>query len=290
MQEPDLPTDDSTANLVGDDGVDADDVVGEASEQVLAVGRPGQRGARNSLLAISASDLDLINHGLGFQVPDLDGLVGGSDQPVLDRGEDQGVDDVLSIQGVQELALGQVPEKGLVVFSTGGAERAIRGDSDGVQVTGVANQGAGVLQGRGGPDLDDVVPASRHEVRGASDRREANAGDPVVVAALGAGVLALTHGVPQLDGAVTRAGDDLTVVLREGNRQDILGVASEAGLALAGGDLPETKGVVPRRGQGELSISADNDVGDEVVVATKGTASIAEVTLLAGQGPHDDGL
>lgn len=139
---------------MGDDGVDADDVVGEASEQVLAVGRPGQRGARNSLLAISASDLDLINHGLGFQVPDLDGLVGGSDQPVLDRGEDQGVDDVLSIQGVQELALGQVPEKGLVVFSTGGAERAIRGDSDGVQVTGVAT---GYAAGWTAPSATDNV-------------------------------------------------------------------------------------------------------------------------------------
>jgi len=275
---------------VSDDGVNADDVVSETSVQVLTVGRPGKRSACNSLLAIRTSDLDLIDHVLGFQVPDLDGLVGGSDQPVLDRGEDKGVDDVLGVQGVQQLALGQVPKQGLLVFSTGGAQGAIRRDGDGVQVTVVASQVAGVLQGAGRPDLDEIVPASRDEVGSAGNRREANAGDPVIVAALSAGELALTDGVPQLDGAIAGARDDLTVVLREGNRQDVLGVAREAGLALASGDFPQTQGVVPRRGQGELAVSADNDVGDEVVVAAKSTTGIAEVTLLASQVPDDDSL
>ena len=36
------------------------------------------------------------------------------------------------------------------------------------------------------------------------------------------GVLALGQGVPQLDGLVPGAGDDLTVVGREGHRHDVL--------------------------------------------------------------------
>lgn len=36
------------------------------------------------------------------------------------------------------------------------------------------------------------------------------------------GVLALGKGVPQLDGLVSAAGHDLTVVSREGNTQNVL--------------------------------------------------------------------
>lgn len=41
------------------------------------------------------------------------------------------------------------------------------------------------------------------------------------------GVLALGQGVPQLDGLVSGAGDDLTVVRGESNRHNVLGVVLE---------------------------------------------------------------
>ena len=41
------------------------------------------------------------------------------------------------------------------------------------------------------------------------------------------GVLAYTERVPQLDGLVARAGNDLTVVGRECNTEDIFSVADE---------------------------------------------------------------
>lgn len=279
-----------TRHLVVDDGVDTDDVVGETGEQIRAISGPGQGGAGNSLLAISASHLDLIDEGLGLKVPDLDGLVGGSDQPVLHGGEDKGVDHILGLKSVQQLALGQVPKHGVTVFATGGAQGAIRRHGDGVEVAGVAHQVAGVLQGGGRPDLDEVVPTSRHEGGGASDRRETHGGNPVRVTTLSAGVLALAHGVPELHGTIAGSRDDLAVILGESDGQHILVVANEAGLALASANLPQTKGVIPRGGEGELAIGGDNDIGDEVVVATKSTASEAVVTLLAGQGPDDDSL
>lgn len=40
--------------------------------------------------------------------------------------------------------------------------------------------------------------------------------------------LALAEGVPELDGLVAGAGDDLSVVGAEGDGEDVLGVANEA--------------------------------------------------------------
>ena len=70
------------------------------------------------------------------------------------------------------------------------------------------------------------------------------------MALVGDGVLAVTEGVPQLDGAVTGTGDDLTVVGGEADGQDVVVVADETAGGLAGGELPQTESLVPGRGQG----------------------------------------
>ena len=89
-------------------------------------------------------------------------------------------------------------------------------------------------------------------------------------------VFALAEGVPELDGPVAGARDDLPVVSREADRQDVGGVADEA----AGGEtsvkVPETEGVVPRRGERELAVRGDNDVRDEVVVAVEDAGVVDE--------------
>lgn len=63
------------------------------------------------------------------------------------------------------------------------------------------------------------------------------------------GELAVTEGVPQLDGTVTRTGDNLAVVSREGDGEDIVGVANEGTGGDTGGEFPETKGLVPGAGE-----------------------------------------
>ena len=65
------------------------------------------------------------------------------------------------------------------------------------------------------------------------------------MALVGDGVLAVTERVPQLDGAVARAGHDLAVVGGEGDGQNVIGVADEAAGGDTGGQLPETKSLVP---------------------------------------------
>ena len=58
-------------------------------------------------------------------------------------------------------------------------------------------------------------------------------------------VLALAEGVPELDGLVAGAGDDLPVVGGEADGKDIGGVANEATGGGAGVQVPEAEGVVP---------------------------------------------
>lgn len=72
------------------------------------------------------------------------------------------------------------------------------------------------------------------------------------------GELAVTKGVPQLDGAITRSGDNLAVISREGNGEDIVGVANEGTGGNTGGELPKTEGLVPGAGQSVGTIRRDH--------------------------------
>ena len=65
--------------------------------------------------------------------------------------------------------------------------------------------------------------------------------------------LALSQSVPKLDRLVPRSGDDLPVVSRERDGQDVGGVTDESSSGRAGVQVPESEGVVPRRGEGELT-------------------------------------
>lgn len=72
------------------------------------------------------------------------------------------------------------------------------------------------------------------------------------------GVLAVTEGVPQLDRAVARAGNNLAVVGGEGDGEDIVGVSNKSSGGSAGGKLPKAESLVPRGGQGVGTIGGDD--------------------------------
>lgn len=75
--------------------------------------------------------------------------------------------------------------------------------------------------------LDGLVPATRYN-DGLSDiGGEPHAGNPVRVAILLNGEFALSQSVPELDGVISGAGNNLTVVSRESNAQDILIIRSK---------------------------------------------------------------
>merc|ERR1719495_1074356 len=89
------------------------------------------------------------------------------------------------------------------------------------------------------------------------------------------GVLALGKGVPQLDGPVAGARHDLPVVGGEGHAEDLLGVALEAASAVAGAQVPQPQGVIPRAGQSEVTVGGQDDVRDEVPVTSQPLLGVA---------------
>ena len=101
-------------------------------------------------------------------------------------------------------------------------------------------------------------------------------------------VFALAKGIPQLDGLVTGARNDLTVVCAEADGENIRGMADETACCAASVQVPETEGMVPRSREGELAVGGNDNVGNKVVVAVEDTPCEAERVLIAGELPDDD--
>ena len=113
---------------------------------------------------------------------------------------------------------------------------------------------------------------------------------PLSVAVILDVVFALAEGVPELDRPVARARDDLPVVSREADGEDIGGVADEAAGRVASVEVPQAERVVPRGGERELAVGGDDDVRDEVVVAVEDALRVAVLILVTGELPDDDRL
>ena len=103
-------------------------------------------------------------------------------------------------------------------------------------------------------------------------------------------IFTFTEGVPELDCPVARARDNLTVVRREADGEDIGGVADETTGSVASVKIPQAQRVVPRRGERELAIGGNDDVGNEVVVAVKDTLRVTVLVLVASELPDNNRL
>jgi hypothetical protein len=78
------------------------------------------------------------------------------------------------------------------------------------------------------------------------------------VALVGNGILAIAEGVPELDSAITRTRDDLTIVGGEGYGENVVSVADEATSGDAGRELPEAESFVPGGGKGVCTVGRDD--------------------------------
>lgn len=139
------------------DAPGTDDVVSVAGEQSLAVGAPGKGHALGvaSVLVVGDGEvgLELVNLGLLLEVEDDDAGGSGSAEPVAVGREDEGVDLIVGVQGVEVLGLVKVPQHGSTILATRGAQGSIGGDGDGVDVAGVADVISLQLAGGELPDL-----------------------------------------------------------------------------------------------------------------------------------------
>lgn len=176
------------------------------------------------------------------------------------------MDDISGLESIETFSFAQVPQHCDGVFPARCTERSIRGDSDAVEVTAVSGEVADELAVHEFPHLNDVIPPAGNDqfvlgdALGTIWRREANAGDPVSVAILDDVVLAHSQGIPKLDGLVTGSGDDLTIVLGEGNGENVLGVSKEPASGISGVKVPKAESSVPGSREGKESIRRDLNV------------------------------
>ena len=156
----------------GHDAPRTDDVVGVAGEQRLAVGAPRQADALGlaALLADALElGLELVNLALLLKVEDDDAAGRGGAEPVAVGGEDEGMDLVVGVEGVEVLGLVEIPEHGGTVLAAGGAEGTVGGDGDGVDIPGVADVVGLDLAGRELPNLCRRVSTIVKRAGGATD-------------------------------------------------------------------------------------------------------------------------
>ena len=71
------------------------------------------------------------------------------------------MDGVIAVQCVQVLAIIEVPEHGLGVLTTAGAQGTVRRQGDGVEISSVTNVVGLQLAVGQVPDLDVLVPSGR---------------------------------------------------------------------------------------------------------------------------------
>lgn len=198
------------------------------------------------------------NWDLVLQVPNFDGVLSGGAQPVSVGAEGKAMDDVSSFQGIQVFAFSEVPQHGSSIFSTGSAKRTVRGNSDGVDVSSVAIKVGLQLSLGEIPNLDGLVPATGNDQRSGGVRGKFNRANPfsVSVRVLSSpnGELAFSEGIPQLDGFVSRSGNNLTIVSRESNAENILGVSGENAGSFSVVQIPQSKGSIPRTRESKLGV------------------------------------
>ena len=268
---------------------DADHLIVVANEEGVAVLGEGKGEGRE--LLEGSHDLVLVELGdelLLREVVDLDRVTDSGSEPDLGGGEGECIDRGASLEGGDVLVLGKVPDVDETVLASSGADGAVGADSDGVHIALVADKGVTELEVGEIPDLDGLVPGGRDEERLGGIGGDADAGDPLSVAL--EGVLALAEGVPEPDGLVAGARDDLTVVSREGNRENVLAVADEATDGLAGLDVPEAHGPVPAAREDVAGVVGEGDVLDKVGVAVEGAEGLAVGLGGLGEVPDHDGL
>lgn len=261
----------------GDDilnSVDTDVVVGPASEQESSVLVPGEGSAAEGLLGVSLVGLhgglgDLLEDLGGGEVEDLDAVLGTDDEPVELLGEEHAVDGGLEVLASEPLALEEVPDDDVTVTGSGGEVGGTVDHIESVNLSLVAGESVHEVHVQVVPDLDGSIPRGSDADGRLLGVVELNAGNGISVLVLVDGMLALRTGVPDLDLSVESSSNDLSVIVGEGNREDISGVTNELGDSSSLLNGPETDGTIPGGGESESGVAGENNLGDEVGVASE---------------------
>jgi len=185
----------------------------------------------------------------------------------------------------------EIPQHGDSVLTTRSAQGTIRRNSNSVDVSGVTVEVILEFAVTEVPDLNSFIPSSGDDKRILSVWGESDTADPVGVRTSSVnGVFALTEGVPQTNASITRTGNNLSVIGRESNAQNIVGVSSENFGGSSTGKVPESQGLIPRARESESSIGRQDDVLNEVRVSSEGSFWGSGAVSISVKVPGDDGF
>ena len=196
----------------------------------------------------------------------------------------------------------QVPKHHNSVLASRSAQSTIRADGNSVDIPSMAQVidlelGSGSLEV---PDLDHLVPASTDNLRTFMIGAEADSRDPFSVPSQGSVTtasrlsnqitLAFTTSVPDLDGLITATRDDQTVIRAERGAQDISSVTDELANTLTSAQVPQAHSLVPGSSQGILTVLAQANILDKVIVTLEGTLRGTVAFTITSQVPNDGSL
>ena len=102
-------------------------------------------------------------------------------------------------------------------------------------------------------------------------------------------IVALAESVPKLDESIPQHGNDLTIVCREGNAQNVFRVSSEAAGRGTGVEIPQTKLSIPAAWKSKLPIGRDGNILYEVAMTCETFLRIA-IAFVTGEGPDNKRL
>lgn len=113
----------SIYSFLSNDLVDPNVVVIKTSEKEVSALVPCQAGAADwgsllLLVSINWGGLDVNNELLGWEIPDLDTVIGTQNEPVVLGGEENAVDWAVNFFLSEEFTFNEVPDDGNTVFTT----------------------------------------------------------------------------------------------------------------------------------------------------------------------------
>jgi len=281
--------------------VDADVVVGPAGVEQATGLVPCEGSATELLLRLEVNIVGVDGDGVDFEdglvggeIQDLDTLLGTDDEPVELLGEEDDVDGGVAVNLGEELAVDQVPDHNGTVTGAGGKVGGVLDHVDGVDLSLVAGEGVHQLHVHVVPNLDGLVPGGGDDDGGLLAVVELDAGDGIGVLVLVNGVLAETLGVPDLNLVIKTTGQDLSIVVGDGDGEDVLLVADELLNGFAGLHVPETDGTIPGGGDNEAGVAGQANLGNEVGVTRVhllgfSPLSVLIIVLLLVKFPLDEG-
>jgi len=263
--------------------VDSDQTVSGSTVQVLSRGAPGEGSELGSSLNLALAFTDFrLDDDDGFiritrNVPDTDRFLGGSSNPLEFRVEGDIVNDGVTLVNLESLVeVVDLPQLDSLVLASGGDEKTVGVDGQSVDGSVVGLDAALKLEELS-PDLQTSIPADRGEELVLGRRGVSNTSNPVLmIAGLGAEHV-LTLSVPQAELVVGSTREDLSVVIGEGDREDLrLGVGSESLDALSVFERPESERVIPRGADQEVVVGGKRQVTDEIAVSGQSNEGLAE--------------